>query len=150
MPFAKTGPDGRFSIGKPSGPYLLAATSDDGSAEAAPQGLAKSDTLALEAWGKIKGEARIGRRPAPNQIIDPDPRQNDRFAGSLDKDGRFRVDDVAPGHYELTVTIDPPPASDRPGPVNELGRVKVPVDIPEGADDVPVDLGEIDAEVKGG
>ena len=82
-------------------------------------------------------------------LFGQDPRQYDRFAASLDKDGWFRVDDVPPGHYELTITIDAPPASDRPGPVKELGRVKVPINVPEGDDDVPVDLGEIEAEVKG-
>jgi beta-lactamase regulating signal transducer with metallopeptidase domain len=78
----------------------------------------------------------------------PGARQNDRFAASLDKDGRFRIDDVPPGHYELTVTIDAPPELDRPGPVNEFGRVRVPVDVPEGDSDVPVDLGEIAATVE--
>ncbi len=237
MSFAKTGPDGRFSIGKPGGPYRLAAMSDYGYGEATQEGFAKSDTLVLEAWGKIKGEARIGRLPAANQTIsfarrqsptnqpgaaavyafdsietrtdaqgrfvfdrvipgasevsrvvvtdfgngsqqhmgcwqepvdvapgqtvavkiggkgravvgriklqtapgvrfdwrqnrpatieklrvllpglfNADPRQNDRFAGSLDKDGRFRVEDVPPGHYELTVTIDGPPRETGPG-----------------------------------
>ena len=67
----------------------------------------------------------------------------------LDKDGRFRIDDVPPGHYELTVTIDAPLGLNRPGPAGELGRVKVPVDVPKGDDDVPVDLGEIKADVKG-
>ncbi|HZW33782.1 MAG TPA: carboxypeptidase-like regulatory domain-containing protein, partial [Isosphaeraceae bacterium] len=78
-----------------------------------------------------------------------DPRQNDCFAASLDKDGRFRVEDVPPGHYELTVTIDAPPASDRPGPVQALGQVKVPVAVPQGDDDLPVDLGTIEAEIQG-
>jgi hypothetical protein len=271
MSFAVTGPDGRFSFNNPGGPYRLAAMSDDGYAEATPEGLAKSATLALEAWGKIKGEARIGRQPAANQVITvlrrnyqpgppgsvhtfysietrtdaqgrfvfervipgasevarvvvtdfgngsqqhmgcwqepvdvapgqtvevriggkgrpvvgrialqappgvhvdwrqnqpatiekargfnpfrnlfgPDPRQNDRFAASIDKNGRFQVDDVPPGHYELTITIDALPASDRPGPVQELRRVKVPVDVTEGDDGSAVDLGEIPAEVKG-
>ncbi|SIN77483.1 hypothetical protein SAMN05444166_0771 [Singulisphaera sp. GP187] len=81
--------------------------------------------------------------------VGQDPHQYDRFAASLDKDGRFRVDDVSPGHYELTVTIDAPPVSNQPGPGNELGRVKVFVDVPEGDDDAPVNLGEIEAEVKG-
>jgi hypothetical protein len=82
-------------------------------------------------------------------LIGPDPRQNDRFAGSLDKDGRFRVEDVPPGRYELTVTIDAPPELDQPGLARELGRVRVPVTVPKGDDDVPVDLGKIEAEVKG-
>jgi protocatechuate 3,4-dioxygenase beta subunit len=82
-------------------------------------------------------------------VFGQDPRQNDRFAGGLDKDGRFRIDDVPPGHYELTVMIDAPRGLNRPGMVEELGRVKVPVHVPEGSDDVPIDLGEIKAEIKG-
>jgi len=87
--------------------------------------------------------------PPPNPI-GPDPRRNQRFAANFDKDGRFRIEDVPPGHYELTVTIDAPPAQDQPGPAQELGRVKVPVDVPEIDDGMPVDLGEIEAKVKGG
>ncbi len=260
MSFAKTGPDGRFTFDAPDGPFILAAISDDGYAELHD----KSGHLTLEAWGKVKGQAFIGRQPAANQpvsisrrdyqplpngvnafygtntrtdaqgrfvfdrvipgpsevarvvvtefgngstqhmgcwqepvdvqpgetvevkiggkgrpvvgrvalkaapgvIVDwrrnrpatvqrvrgfnllPGARQNDRFAASLDKDGRFRIDDVPPGHYELTVTIDAPPVLDRPGPVRALGRVRVPVDIPEGDSDAPVDLGEIAATVE--
>jgi hypothetical protein len=78
-----------------------------------------------------------------------DPRQNDRFAAAIDKDGVFRVEDVPPGQYELTVTIDAPPDRNRPGPVQELYRVRVPVVVPEGDAAAPVDVGEIEAEVKG-
>ena len=69
MSFAKTGPDGRFSFTKPTGPFLVAATSDDGYGEATPESMAKSGALVLEAWGKINGEARIGREPAANQVV---------------------------------------------------------------------------------
>ncbi len=96
--------------------------------------------------------ATIEKARGLNHLFNPlaqDPRPFDRFAASLDKDGRFRIDDVPPGHYELTVTIDAPPVLNRPGPVKELGQVKVPVYVAEGDDDVPVDLGEIPAEVKG-
>jgi RNA polymerase sigma factor (sigma-70 family) len=82
-------------------------------------------------------------------LFGKDLHQFDRFAAGLDKDGRFRIDDVPPGHYELTVTIDAPLGLNRPGPVQELGRVKVPVEVPKGDDDVPIDLGEIKADVKG-
>jgi len=270
MSFAKTGPDGRFTFDAPGGPFLVAAISDDGYAEATDTAFTRTRVLAMHAWGKIKGQALVGRKPAADQIItvsrrhyqpsvdgvnafygintrtdaqgrfsfdrvipgesevsrvvvtefgngssqhmgcwqEPvdvapgatvevkiggkgrpvigrvaleappgvhvdwrqnrpatiekarvfnplqglfgqDPRQFDRFAASLDKDGRFRVDDVPPGHYELTVTIDAPPALDRPGAVQERGRVKVPVDVPAGDGDAPIDLGEIAATVKG-
>ena len=96
--------------------------------------------------------ATVEKAKAFNQFqgrLGPDPRQNDRFAASLDKDGRFRVEDVPAGQYDLTVTIDAPPALGRPGPVEELGRVKVLLVVPEGDDGDAVNLGEIAAEVKG-
>ena len=70
-------------------------------------------------------------------------------AAGIDRDGRFRIDDIPPGHYELTVTIDAPLGLNERAPARELGRVKVPVDVPEGNDDAPVDLGEIPAAVNG-
>jgi RNA polymerase sigma factor (sigma-70 family) len=264
MPVVKTGPDGRFSFARPGGAYLLAAMSDDGYAEAAPEAPRRPDTLRLQPWGKIKGRAGIGHQPAAYQTIAfdrrgvhfagprgvhgfyqretrtdaqgqfsfdrvipgegevsrvvltefgdgsgqhmpcwqepvdiapgqtvlvrigargrpvvgrialravsgvhvdwrrnrpatlrkarssdpvPDPRPFDQYASNLDKDGRFRIDDVPPGRYELTVTIDPPAVPNRPGPVQEIGQVKVPVEVVQGPDDVPVELGEIKAEV---
>ncbi len=267
MSFAKTGPCGRFSLDRRGAPYLLAATGDDGYAQATSAAFEKSNTLTLIRWGKIRGEARIGRKPAAGQLIsfvrrdrnfqpgdfdsfyhiqtrtdergrfvfervipgpsevarvvvtelgngqslgmgcwqepvdvapgdivlariggtgrpvigriklpdskaplvdwrrnrpatlsklrsgdpvppgaDKDPHWADRFAASLDKDGRFRIDDVPPGRYWLAVRIDPPPAPDARAQARELGLVIISVDIPEGDKDVPVDLGEIEAK----
>ena len=111
----------------------------------APPGVARR--LAAEPPGDDREAARL--QPAPGTPRPGDPHAYDRFAASLDKDGRFRIEDVPPGRYELTVTIDAPPSAERPGPTQELGQVKVPVDVPEGDADAPVDLGEIPAEVKG-
>jgi hypothetical protein len=72
------------------------------------------------------------------------PRRYDLFAANFDGDGRFRIEDVPPGHFDLNVSIDRPIGSDRPEMVKALGRVRVAVDIPDGRDDVPVDLGEIE------
>jgi hypothetical protein len=79
----------------------------------------------------------------------PDPNPYVRYAANFDKGGRFRIDDVPPGRYELTVTIDAPPVPGRAEPPRELGKVKLPAEVPPGSDDVPVDLGDIKAEVKG-
>jgi hypothetical protein len=78
---------------------------------------------------------------------DKDPHWADRFASHLDKDGRFRIDDVPPGRYELTVKIDPPPAPDARARARELGRVMISVDVPARAEDVPVDLGDIEPKL---
>jgi hypothetical protein len=262
MSFAKTDPDGRFTFNAPDGPFLLAAMSDDGYAESR----VNFGTLTLQAWGRVKGQAFIGREPAVNQVIsigrrdrlferngvdtsydletrtdaqgrfvfervvpgacevsrmvltefgdgsgqrmpcwqepvdvmtgetvevrvggkgrpvfgrvvlraapgvrvdwrknrpatvrwargaefDGVPHPNGQFGANLDKEGRFRVEDVPPGHYDLTITIDAPRAPDRPAaPDAELGQAKVRVDVPEGNDGAPVDLGEITAAVKG-
>lgn len=269
MSFTKTGPDGRFTFDARGDAFLLAATSDDGYAEATSDAFSKSNTLDMKTWGKVSGQALIGQRPAANELVEfrlrditsintavhafhyikkrtdaqgrfsfdrvipgagqvarvvvtdlgngsqqhmgcwqepvdvapgqavevliggkgrpvigrvalkalpgihvdwrqnrpatieksrvfnpfrvlfgQDPRQFDRFAGSFDTDGRFRVEDVPTGRYELTVTIDAPPVPNRPGPAQELGRVTVPVNVPEGDADTPIDLGEVPAEVK--
>ena len=268
MSIAKTGADGRFSLDRRDGPYLLAATGDDGYAQATSAAFEKSNTLSMIRWGKIRGEARIGRKPAAGELIsfvrrdrnfqpgdfdslhhiqtrtdergrfvfekvipgpsevarvvvtevgngqslhmgcwrepvdvapgdivlariggkgravvgrikrpdrkarlfdwrlnrpatlstlrsgdpvppgaDKDPHWADRFAASLDKDGRFRIDDVPPGRYELTVKIDPPPAPDARARARELGRVMISVDVPARAEDVPVDLGDIEPKL---
>ena len=67
--FTKTDPVGRFTFDRPGSAYLVVAISDDGYAEARPEDMAKSNSLTLIPWGKIKGRARIGRQPAANQII---------------------------------------------------------------------------------
>jgi hypothetical protein len=71
------------------------------------------------------------------------------FAGSLEKDGRFRVDDVPPGNYELTVLINGPPNIKEAALGKQLARVVMPVIIPVGEEVGPIDLGEIVAEIKG-
>jgi hypothetical protein len=80
-------------------------------------------------------------------VADPNPFV--RYAANFDKDGRFRIDDVPPGRYELTITIDAPPVPNRAEPPRILGQVKVPVEVPQGSDDVPVEVGDIKAEAKG-
>ena len=73
-----------------------------------------------------------------------------RFGSKIDKDGRFRIEDVTPGHYELDVDVNP--AADPPfcGPGTRIGRVKVPVTVPEipgGRTNEPLDLGTITAKL---
>ena len=73
-----------------------------------------------------------------------------RFGSKIDKHGRFRIEDVTPGHYELDVAVNP--AADPPfcGPGTRIGNVKVPVTVPEiggGRTNEPLDLGTITAKL---
>ncbi len=90
--------------------------SDDGYGEATPETLAKSATLALQAWGKIKGEALIGRKPAANQVItvlrrDHQPGRPGAVHSfynpetRTDAQGRFVFDRVIPGAGEVARVI---------------------------------------------
>ncbi len=68
-----------------------------------------------------------------------------RFAANIDKDGRFRIDDVPPGRYELTVPVNAQPDPKSCGAGAEIGRATRPVTVPEGTADAPIDLGEFKA-----
>jgi hypothetical protein len=116
MSIVKTGPDGRFSFDRPGGAYLLAAMSDDGYAEAAPDGPGRPDALALKPWGKIKGRARIGHQPAAHETISWD-RRGVHFAGPrgvhgfyqretrTDAQGQFSFDRVIAGEGEVSRVV---------------------------------------------
>ena len=74
------------------------------SPESAPDEPGKSGILALRAWGKIKGVAKIGRQPVANQTIsvarrDYRPRAVHEFyhiSTRTDGQGRFAFDRVIP------------------------------------------------------
>ncbi len=105
-PRIKAGSDGRFSFTPPKDPYFLIAISDAGYAHVWPDDFAKTGTLVLQPWGKIEGELRIGRQPAPNQQVEfcPDPIQRGGkfynltygYSALTDKQGRFTFDRVVP------------------------------------------------------
>jgi beta-lactamase regulating signal transducer with metallopeptidase domain/peroxiredoxin/protocatechuate 3,4-dioxygenase beta subunit len=106
VPSVTTGPDGRFTFTPPSDPFYLIAISDAGYAHAWADEFARSGTLVLQPWGKIEGEVRIGRQPAPNQQVEFNPAliQHGGRAYNLtygyrtltDKLGRFAFDRVVP------------------------------------------------------
>ena len=68
-------------------------------------------------------------------------------AGSnLDKDGRFRFDDITPGTYEMTFSVNAKPDSQLFDPGNDLGSLRMSVTMPEiagGQSDEPLDLGSL-------
>ena len=107
VPRVTAGPDGRFTFTPPDDQFLLIAVSDAGYADASPDEFAKSGKLVLQPWGKIEGEVRIGRQPAPNQQVEFQPglvsargtdlRLHLRLHHRTDEQGRFAFDRVVPG-----------------------------------------------------
>ena len=81
MSIAKTGPDGRFSFDKPGGAYLLAAMSDDGYAEATPEGRGKPGRACAETLGQDQGPGadRPSTGRGPDHRLGP-PRRSPRRA----------------------------------------------------------------------
>jgi peroxiredoxin len=254
-----TGPDGRLTLPKYEGMFLLTVAADAGFADATSAEFAKTGKLVLQPWGRIKGEVRIGRKPAAYQsvvylpdspsnrgdalrmqsydyhftadsqgrfaidrvipgpghiarvlamtlrnewcghmpvevkpgqttlvrlggkgrpvigrvVLDgtpPEPvdwRSNDpavlelpraerlkattqwiTFASAFDEDGRFRIEDVAPGTYELKIPVNLP--SDRRTwgtPRATMGEATLPVTVPDGPDDQPVEIGDVKARL---
>ena len=69
-----------------------------------------------------------------------------RFAGKLDSEGGFRIEDVPAGNFELRAAIYPPGGPHMPGRPDPIGSVRhlfnVP-DMPGGRNDEPLDLGTI-------
>jgi peroxiredoxin len=103
-----TGPDGRLTVPKHKGTFLLAVAADAGFADATSDEFAKTGKLVLQPWGRIEGEVRIGRKPAAYQSVVylPELPSNRRDAFRMrssdyhltaDSQGRFAIDRVIPG-----------------------------------------------------
>ncbi len=72
------------------------------------------------------------------------------MGSNIDKDGRFRLDDVTPGTYELTVSVNARPDSQRLARGDVIGSLRMSVTMPEvpgGQSDEPLDLGTITAKL---
>jgi peroxiredoxin len=70
------------------------------------------------------------------------------FASGFDEDGTFRIEDVVPGTYELKIPVNLP--SDRRTwgtPRATMGEVTLPVTVPEGPEDQPVEIGDVKARL---
>lgn len=66
------------------------------------------------------------------------------FASAFDADGRFRIEDVAPGTYELEIPVNAPSDTKTCGPDRaRMGEAILAVTVPEGPEDQPVDLGDV-------
>lgn len=72
------------------------------------------------------------------------------FAASLDKEGRFRIEDVTSGKYELELAVNGPPDPRFAEPGREIGRLKMSISVPEipgGRSNDPFDLGTVTAKL---
>ena len=73
-----------------------------------------------------------------------------RFAGNIDKSGRFEIPDVPAGDYKLTVPVNNPPTPNACGAGSAIGRGELEFSVPEmpgGRSDEPLDLGAIEARL---
>ncbi len=71
-----------------------------------------------------------------------------RFASGFDKDGRFRIEDVAPGTYKLKIPVSLPSDRTTCGPARAtMGEATVPMTVPEGPEDQPVEVGDVKVRV---
>lgn len=80
---------------------------------------------------------------APRSERGEGPRRHDRFVSNLDRDGRFRVEDVPPGRFELTIPVNAQPDPKSCGAGTKLGELVQSITVPEGSGDGPNDLGEV-------
>ncbi len=72
------------------------------------------------------------------------------LGSNFDKDGRFRIDDVTPGTYDLAFSINAKPNPEVFEPGEAFGSVRMSVTVPEipgGRSDEPLDLGTITAKL---
>jgi hypothetical protein len=69
------------------------------------------------------------------------------YGGSFDAEGRFRAEDVPPGRYRITVTVDAPPRAGGPTISALLGTVTHSFSVPEGDQDEPVDVGDVEVSL---
>ncbi len=76
------------------------------------------------------------------------PVRNYQLAANIDKDGRFRIDDVRPGRYDLRVNANADRKDQPTGAVRPIVRAKITVIVPDvagGRSNEPLDLGTIAA-----
>jgi len=134
VPIVTTGPDGRFTFTPPGGPFRLIAASDAGYADAWPDEFAKSGKLVLQPWGKLEGEVRVGRQPAPNQQVEFNPALIQRggraynltysYRTLTDKLGRFAFDRVVPVAGTVSRVVPSPSGGFQAWGWQELVEVK--------------------------
>jgi len=109
-----------------------------------PKDFMSWDMERKKAWRETK-EAKLARSKlyAANQEA---YRKQRRYGFAIQGDGSFRIDNVAPGTYELTLLVFAPPVKRNYGPGPVIARLKADVTVPplpEGVAylDEPLDMG---------
>jgi peroxiredoxin len=151
---------------------LLAVAADAGFADATSDEFAKTGKLVLQPWGRLEGEVRIGRKPAPYQKVVYLPElpsnRGDAFRMrsydyhfTADSQGRFAIDRVIPGHGQLARVLDTTvrgewcnqmPVEVKPGQTTQFrlggtGRAVIGRVVLDGVPPEPVDWRSNDAAV---
>jgi len=167
-----TGPDGRLTVPKHDGRFLLVVAADAGFADATSDEFAKTGKLVLQPWGRIEGEVRIGRKLAAYQSVvylpDSPSNRGDDFSMQsyaydfrADSQGRFAIERVIPGRGEIARVLDTTyrgewcnrmPVEVKPGQTTQVrlggtGRAVIGRVVLDGTPAEPVDWRSNDAAV---
>ncbi len=92
---------------------------------------------------------RTDEHKAKQAAIERDRETHRHYAFRVAKDGRFRIDDVVAGTYDLRLRIDT--VSDEDQRVTDLGQAHKEITVPPmptGRSDEPLDVGTIEVEIK--
>ena len=65
------------------------------------------------------------------------------LSATLNSDGSFRVDDIPPGDYRISIRVNEDEGRRNPGPFASIGRTLTVPPIPGGRSDEPVDVGRL-------
>jgi hypothetical protein len=116
-----TDAEGRFRLFSPGGRYKLVVLHDSAYAEVTSQQRGRSTEIIAEPWGKLRGVAMIGGKPAAGQRIEIasqwmtlwDDEDESEVIGSIghnmeitaDGEGRFSVDHVPPSNLTAGLEV---------------------------------------------
>ncbi|MCE5268161.1 MAG: carboxypeptidase regulatory-like domain-containing protein [Planctomycetaceae bacterium] len=123
----RTDADGRFSLPRPSEPYVVGVVDDWGAAEITAEELDAHEQVVLQPWGRVEGRFERPHDPDSNgkttvQLYNADSSGQDdkrpsidwRYSATLESDGRFAFEHVRPQRWAVGAS----PSS----PVEQVGR----------------------------
>jgi beta-lactamase regulating signal transducer with metallopeptidase domain/protocatechuate 3,4-dioxygenase beta subunit len=135
----KPGQTSQVTVGGKGRP-LVGRVALDGTPES-PVDWAQSESIMLGVAPPVRpGQARRGMIRHSSIL----------YASTIDNDGRFHIDDVPAGAYELELTVNGSRDPRFSGPGREIAYLRMPVvvpDIPGGRSNEPLDLGTVTAKL---